>query len=134
MILDLKITDAILRLTQETFRTQSSSISVVIACNTEQKKQLKERIGELNLTNAQVARHLLYVQKPVKPSRLALIFDPEMERESSTDTNKSSHVQVAAKQKQVFSDMTTRLGHRGLRVLLVEDNKINQMVGRFPAT
>lgn len=73
-------------------------------------------------------RRVQFIQKPVKPSRMAVIFDPEKSRELSTDHNQQSAQQIALSQKKVFDEMTRRIGNKDIKVLLVEDNKINQMV------
>lgn len=77
-------------------------------------------------------RRLRFVFKPLKPSRFASVFDPQKEREMSTDRNHDSAQQVALTQKQVFEGLTSRLGNKGKRVLLVEDNKTNQLVSPCP--
>ncbi|KAH8598092.1 hypothetical protein B0O99DRAFT_506647 [Bisporella sp. PMI_857] len=69
-----------------------------------------------------------FIYKPVKPSRFAVIFDPDKERDLSTDKNRSNAQQQVASQKQNYLDVGKRLGNRGLKVLLVEDNLVNQKV------
>ncbi|KAK4930627.1 hypothetical protein LTR28_011633 [Elasticomyces elasticus] len=73
-------------------------------------------------------RRIRFIFKPLKPSKFAIIFDPRKEREMSTDRNQDSAQQVAVSQKQVFEEVTRRLGNKDKRVLLVEDNRVNQMV------
>ena len=51
------------------------------------------------------------------------------DNESSTDRNQDTAQQVVVSQKLVFEELKTRLGDKGHRVLLVEDNKI-----RLPAS
>ncbi|KAI6893251.1 hypothetical protein KC318_g12769 [Hortaea werneckii] len=46
----------------------------------------------------------------------------------STDRNQDSAQQVALTQKQVFEELGQRLSGKDKRVLLVEDNRVNQMV------
>ena len=71
---------------------------------------------------------LNFVFKPLKPSRFADIFDPQKVREMSTDRNHDSVQQIALTQKQIFDELTNRLGNGNKRVLLVEDNRTNQLV------
>ena len=71
---------------------------------------------------------LTFIYKPVKPSRFAVIFDPDKERDLSTDRNRSNAQQHVASQKQAYLDVGKRLGNKGLKVLLVEDNTVNQKV------
>ncbi|OAA67266.1 sensor histidine kinase response [Niveomyces insectorum RCEF 264] len=71
---------------------------------------------------------VMYVYKPVKPSRFAVIFDPAKERDISIDRNRSSAQQLVETQKQSYLDLEQRMGNKGYKVLLVEDNMVNQKV------
>lgn len=106
----------------------SSSTSLVIISDATQRKELTSRHPQLDFDKLQKERRVQFIQKPVKPSRLAVIFDPEKSRELSTDQNQHSAQQIALSQKKVFDEMTRRLGNKDIKVLLVEDNRINQMV------
>lgn len=69
-----------------------------------------------------------YIYKPVKPSRFAVIFDPAKERDLSIDRNRSTAQRLVENQKQSYLDMEKRMGNKGYKVLLVEDNPVNQKV------
>lgn len=71
---------------------------------------------------------LQFIYKPIKPSRFGVVFDPANERDASMDRNRDSAQQVVETQKRVFSQMEREVGNRGHRVLLVEDNRVNQKV------
>ncbi|KAG0635609.1 hypothetical protein HOY80DRAFT_1056867 [Tuber brumale] len=76
----------------------------------------------------QLGLRLQFIYKPIKSSRFGVIFDPANERESSMDRNRDSAQQVVESQKRVFSQMEKEVGNKGYRVLLVEDNRVNQKV------
>lgn len=105
-----------------------STTTVVIITDLAQKRKIIEEAQEFDYKSLEAQRRLLFVFKPLKPSRFAVIFDPQKGREMSTDRNQDSAQQVAANQKQVFEELSKRLGKKDKRVLLVEDNKVNQMV------
>ncbi|KAF3925497.1 hypothetical protein AA313_de0204221 [Arthrobotrys entomopaga] len=69
-----------------------------------------------------------FIYKPIKPSRLSVIFDPEKECDASMDRYRHTAQQVVESQKAVFSRMEKEVGHKGHKVLLVEDNLVNQKV------
>ena len=102
--------------------------TIVIITDLAQRRKIVEQAPRYDFEQLIAQRRLRVVFKPLKPSRFAIIFDPRKEREMSTDRNQDSAQQVALTQKQVFDDLTRRLGNQDKRVLLVEDNKVNQMV------
>ncbi|KAK6433979.1 hypothetical protein LTR95_009838 [Oleoguttula sp. CCFEE 5521] len=105
-----------------------ASTMIVIITDLAQRKRIVDSAPQHDFKTLETNRRLLFIFKPLKPSRFAAIFDPDKGREMSTDRNQDSAQQVALSQKQVFEELTNRLGNRGKRVLLVEDNKVNQMV------
>lgn len=105
-----------------------TSTAIVIILDMSRKREVIANNSQLDFEDLAKRRRVLFIHKPVKPSRLAVIFDPEKSRELSTDQNQQSAQQIALSQKKVFDEMTRRLGSKNFRVLLVEDNKINQMV------
>ncbi|KAF2495724.1 hypothetical protein BU16DRAFT_397904 [Lophium mytilinum] len=105
-----------------------SSTSMIIISDTMQKREIMKDAPQYDYEKLVRDRRLRFIYKPLKPSKFAVIFDPQKERDLSTDRNQDSAQQVAVTQKLVFEDLKNRLGNRGFRVLLVEDNYINQTV------
>ncbi|KAF2858846.1 hypothetical protein K470DRAFT_259445 [Piedraia hortae CBS 480.64] len=105
-----------------------SGTSVIIITDLAQRRKIMEQAPQYDYERLSSSRRLQFVFKPLKPSRFAVVFDPHREREMSTDRNQDSAQQVAFTQKQVFEEMNRRLGGKGKRVLLVEDNRVNQIV------
>ncbi|KAH7410177.1 hypothetical protein DE146DRAFT_341137 [Phaeosphaeria sp. MPI-PUGE-AT-0046c] len=102
--------------------------SVVVVSDPSQKKELMKEAPVYDYEQLHTDRRLQFIYRPLKPSKFAIIFDPQKERESSTDRNQDSAQQVVVSQKLVFEELKRRIGSKGHKVLLVEDNKINQTV------
>ncbi|CAO2654153.1 Nn.00g108860.m01.CDS01 [Neocucurbitaria sp. VM-36] len=102
--------------------------SVVVVSDPSQKKELIKEAPVYDYDQLHTDRRLQFIYRPLKPSKFAVIFDPQKERESSTDRNQDSAQQVVVSQKLVFEELKRRVGGKGHKVLLVEDNKINQTV------
>jgi len=105
-----------------------AATQIVIITDFNQKRLIMQSASQYDYEQLASDRRLRFIFKPLKPSKFAFIFDPQKERELSTDRNQDSAQQVALTQKQLYDDMTKRLGNKGKRVLLVEDNRVNQMV------
>lgn len=105
-----------------------SNTSIVVVSDPTQKKELMREAPAYNYDQLIADRRLQFIYRPLKPSKFAVIFDPQKERELSTDRNQDSAQQVVVNQKLVFSELKRRLGDKGHKVLLVEDNHINQTV------
>jgi hypothetical protein len=129
IVLVLQDIDEIVTLMHQIFKSPAhQATSIIIITDFAQRRAVMEHAPKYNYEKLASERRLLFVFKPLKPSRFAVIFDPTKEREMSTDRNQDSAQQIALTQKQVFDELTTRLGNRGKRVLLVEDNRTNQLV------
>jgi PAS domain S-box-containing protein len=106
----------------------SVNTSVVVVSDPSQKKELMKEASVYDYEQLAQDRRLQFIYRPLKPSKFAVIFDPEKQRESSTDRNQDTAQQVVVSQKLVFEELKRRLGGKGHKVLLVEDNHINQTV------
>ena len=102
--------------------------SIVVLSDPVQRQEVIKLAGAYDYEQLAKDNRVTFVYKPVKPSRFAVIFDPDKEQNFSTDHNRSSAQQQVANQKQNYLDIGKRLGNKGLKVLLVEDNKVNQQV------
>jgi len=128
LVVIFKDMDPIMTLVNVVLRLPNPTTSIVIASDTTLRKDLIARNTQLNFDQLQKDQRVQFIQKPIKPSRLAPVFDPEKSRELSTDQNLHNAQQIALSQKKVFDEMARRLGNKDIKVLLVEDNRINQMV------
>ncbi|KAE8869177.1 hypothetical protein PTNB73_04230 [Pyrenophora teres f. teres] len=108
--------------------TSYGNTSVVVVSDPSQKKELVKDAPHYDYDQLHIDRRLQFIYRPLKPSKFAIIFDPQKERESSTDRNQDSAQQVVVSQKLVFEELKRRVGGKNHKVLLVEDNKINQTV------
>ncbi|CRK37607.1 hypothetical protein BN1708_020308, partial [Verticillium longisporum] len=57
-----------------------------------------------------------------------VIFDPEKVLDSSIDRNRSTAQRMVESQKASYEEIGKRMGNKGYKVLLVEDNSVNQKV------
>lgn len=101
---------------------------LVIITDPAQKREIMTQAPNYDYIELLKTKRLQFVFRPLKPSKLAAIFDPKKQREVSTDQNQNSAQQVAISQKQIFERTKSRVGNRDFRVLLVEDNQVNQIV------
>jgi len=102
--------------------------SIVVLSDPVQRQEVIKMATAYDYEQLARDNRVTFIYKPVKPSRFAVIFDPGKERYLSTDLNRSSAQQQVATQKQAYLDVGKRLGNKGLKVLLVEDNLVNQKV------
>lgn len=129
IILNLAKHEEILLLIEEIFVNISSpNTSVVILSDPIQRQNVIKSVPDYDYDQLSKDNRVNFIFKPVKPSRFAVIFDPDKERDMSTDRNRSNAQQQVATQKQNYIDAEKRLGGKGHKVLLVEDNLVNQKV------
>ncbi|ATY61571.1 autoinducer 2 sensor kinase phosphatase luxQ [Cordyceps militaris] len=129
IVINLGSADAILAFLEEitTFQTVEKTVIVILSDSLQRTAVMKAAVGT-KTEQTLASNSVNFIYKPVKPSRFAVIFDPDKRRDLSTDWNRSNAQQLVEKQKASYNEMSMRMGHKGYKVLVVEDNKINQKV------
>ncbi|KAI9746045.1 MAG: hypothetical protein M1818_000726 [Claussenomyces sp. TS43310] len=129
IVLNLSEPQEVTSLVNHIFESVSQTqTSIVILSDPVQRQAVMKLATNYDYDELAKQNRVTFVYKPVKPSRFAVIFDPDKERDLSTDRNRSSAQQQVATQKQNYVDVEKRLGNKGHKVLLVEDNLVNQKV------
>ncbi|KAI3328044.1 hypothetical protein HD806DRAFT_484844 [Xylariaceae sp. AK1471] len=128
IVLNLGFTEEIINVTNQIAACSGSKTIMLIMSDSVQRQDVLELASDATHQQLLADKRIIFVHKPVKPSRLAVIFDPARERDVSTDLNRSSAAQMVESQKQNYLDVEKRIGDRGFKVLLVEDNPVNQKV------
>ncbi|RCI16988.1 hypothetical protein L249_2301 [Ophiocordyceps polyrhachis-furcata BCC 54312] len=129
IVLNLASAEAILDVLRQIARSQRANRTTILILSDSVQRQAVLRLADETehgrlLTDKQVT----FIYKPVKPSRFAVIFDPDRERDLSTDRNRSTAQQMVESQKASYQEIERRMGNKGYKVLLVEDNPVNQKV------
>jgi len=129
IVLNLSLPEEIIAMMDQIVASTSmAQTSIVILSDPVQRQAVLKMATHYDYEELAKTGRVTFIYKPVKPSRFAVIFDPGKERDLSTDRNRSSAQQLVATQKQNYVDVKRRLGNRGLKILLVEDNLTNQKV------
>jgi nitrogen-specific signal transduction histidine kinase/CheY-like chemotaxis protein len=129
IVLNLSLPEEIIAMMDQILASPSMAhTSIVILSDPVQRQAVLKMATHYDYDELAKTGRVTFICKPVKPSRFAVIFDPGKERDLSTDRNRSSAKQLVATQKQHYVDVKRRLGNKGLKILLVEDNLTNQKV------
>jgi PleD family two-component response regulator len=137
VVLDLPDVAEIISVLEHLFATPSflNTCAVIIA-DVKQRREIATAAPQMDFKKLATARRVRFLFKPLKPSKLAVVFDPQNTSDVAIEQNQNqnSAQAVAITQKMIFSDLKERLGDRNVKILLVEDNKTSQMVlSRFLA-
>lgn len=129
VLINLPSPEEIIRLMEEiSHSTLLSKATVVLLSDSIQRQALTKLVEGTDRADLITDNKITYVYKPVKPSRLAVIFDPAKERDMSVDRSRSSAQRIVETQKKSYQEVEKRMGNKGYKVLLVEDNPVNQKV------
>jgi len=108
--------------------TALGNTTILILSDSVQRQAVSKLVAGTKHEDILSESRVTYIYKPVKPSRFAVIFDPAKERDLSIDHNRSTAQRLVEDQRQNYVDMERRMGGKGYKVLLVEDNPVNQKV------
>jgi len=129
VVVNLPSSEQIIELMDEIMRsTMVGRATILILSDSVQRQAVMKLVVGTKYEEMLSESRVTYIYKPVKPSRFAVIFDPAKERDLSIDRNRSTAQRLVEHQKQSYLDMEKRMGNKGYKVLLVEDNPVNQKV------
>lgn len=128
VVLNLGSAEEVIGVVDRIIESSGGSTSVLVLSDSVQRQAVLKLASDPTHQQLLDEKRMTFVYKPVKPSRFAVIFDPANERDLSVDLNRSSAAQMVESQKQNYIDVEKRIGNKGYRVMLVEDNPVNQKV------
>ncbi|PKS12128.1 hypothetical protein jhhlp_001426 [Lomentospora prolificans] len=129
IVLNLPTAEEVISLIQQTTKlTSQQGVVILVLSDTVQRQQVIRLASGTPCEKLLSEKQITFIHKPVKPSRFAVIFDPDKVRDLSVDLNRSTAQQMVESQKASYLEIEKRMGNKGYRVLLVEDNPVNQKV------
>ncbi|KAI5466993.1 hypothetical protein BGZ63DRAFT_344117 [Mariannaea sp. PMI_226] len=129
IVINLSSAEAIISLVDEILKSQSiKQTTILVLSDSVQRQSIMKLAADTQHPRWLSEELATFIYKPVKPSRFAVIFDPNKMRDLSIDRNRSTAQQMVENQKLSYLEIERRMGHKGYRVLLVEDNPVNQKV------
>ena len=128
LVIDLVDVREILGLLRQILSSSSHAhTSIAVITDVKQRREIVET-SPLDLYKFEKERRVLFIFKPLKPSKMLAVFDPQQNYEISTDASQNTVQAAAAVQKSMFDGLRNRFSSRGIRVLVVEDNRTSQQV------
>ena len=129
IVINLGSAEAVLELMDQISLSQKIDKTTILVLSDSVQRQAVLKLAA-NTAHDQVFSNnqVTFIYKPVKPSRFAVIFDPNKIRDLSIDRNRSTAQRMVETQKASYLEIEKRMGNKGYKVLLVEDNPVNQKV------
>ncbi|CAK7274670.1 hypothetical protein SEPCBS57363_006282 [Sporothrix epigloea] len=129
VVVNLPSPQEILELVDQLDRsTMLETATVLVLSDSVQRQAVNKLAAGTRYEQLLSEARIIYIYKPVKPSRFAVIFDPQHESDISIDRNRFNAQRLVETQKQSYQNLAQRMGNKGYKVLLVEDNMVNQKV------
>ncbi|KEZ43061.1 Hsp90-like protein [Scedosporium apiospermum] len=129
IVLNLPTPEEVIALIEQTTKLPNrQGVIILVLSDTVQRQQVIKLASGTACEKLISEKQITFIYKPVKPSRFAVIFDPDKVRDLSIDRNRSTAQQMVESQKASYLEIEKRMGNKGYRVLLVEDNPVNQKV------
>ncbi|TDZ35761.1 Peroxide stress-activated histidine kinase mak1 [Colletotrichum trifolii] len=129
IVLNLPSSEEIIGLTEQiTKSTTISNTTILILCDSVQRQAVMRLVTDTKYEKLVLENIVTFIYKPVKPSRFAVVFDPDKVRDLSIDRNRSTAQRMVETQKASYQEISKRMGSKGYKVLLVDDNPVNQKV------
>ncbi|KAJ4255613.1 hypothetical protein NW762_009610 [Fusarium torreyae] len=129
IVINLPSAEAIIGLMDDITRSQTIDKTTILVLSDSVQRQAVIKLAANTKYEQLLSDSLVtFIYKPVKPSRFAVIFDPNKMRDLSIDRNRSTAQQMVENQKASYQEIERRMGNKGYKVLLVEDNPVNQKV------
>jgi signal transduction histidine kinase len=129
IVINLGSAEAVVSLMDQITKAQKiDKTTILVLSDAVQRQDVMKIAANTPFENMLSQNLVTFIYKPVKPSRFAVIFDPEKMRDVSIDRNRSTAQRMVENQKASYQEIERRMGHKGHRVLLVEDNPVNQKV------
>ncbi|UPK89179.1 hypothetical protein LCI18_000114 [Fusarium solani-melongenae] len=129
IVINLPSAEAIIALMDDITRSQTIDKTTILVLSDSVQRQAVMKLAANTKYEQLLSENLVtFIYKPVKPSRFAVIFDPNKMRDLSIDRNRSTAQQMVENQKASYQEIERRMGNKGYKVLLVEDNPVNQKV------
>ncbi|EFQ32179.1 hsp90-like protein [Colletotrichum graminicola M1.001] len=129
IVINLPSPEEIIGLMEQIIRSTTIRDTTILILSDSVQRQAVMRLATDTEYERLVSENIVtFIYKPVKPSRFAVIFDPDKVRDLSIDRNRSTAQRMVETQKASYQEIGKRMGNKGYKVLLVEDNPVNQKV------